>query len=138
MQDLSLFTIGFKCEVTDEALRKYVNNQEPITPRVIEEAIGVIDDCFAFQNSIASSYTKRGAELSEFVPLVFDLFPEKSVTEIVSELERVKEELLRANRGELLNDVAPTRQFFQKVSSLCLRRTAKANAGISPLHMLPV
>lgn len=136
MQDHILFTVGFRCESVFESLRRYKEFGETVNQRMIDESLSLIQDCFKFQKSVASLFSQREFGLSEFPPLVFDLFVEKKPEEIMAELQSVRDILESLAKRETGINVNKALNFFRSLSNLCLRRHDEVNVSFSPMLSL--
>jgi len=125
MQDILLFNIGFRCEGVCEALHKYKTSGIRITQRTLDDSLEVIKDCCACEGSMTSFFSSNHAVLSELLPLVFDVFPNKEVGQIVEELIKIRDAIETVKRGVRGVDVDACYDFFKKISNLCLRRNAR-------------
>ena len=138
MQDLSLFNIGFRCEGICEGLRRYKADGNPLTPRMFEESMQVIEDCFSFRSNMASFFSANRAGLTEFLPLVFELFPGSTPDKIIDHLRKAQSTLERIGKGESSIEIEDVLELFKKISALCLRRNAVTNSNFPSIFSLAV
>lgn len=127
MLELSLFNIGFRSENACEALEEYIIGHTP-SRLALEDSLELIKECFSFQpDDMSSLFSSRDLDMCELVPLVFDLFNNKSLPEIKEQITNVEGTLRKIieNKNNIEQENVKLAQiFFRRLSQLCLRRTA--------------
>jgi len=105
---------------------------------MLDESLQVIDDCFSINDNISSFFSTNRAELAEFLPLVFELFPGFTPEKIIAHLQKTKGILESIGKKESSVGIEEAIQLFRKISALCLRRNTLVNTGFPPILTLAI
>ena len=120
MREFSLFNIGFRCENALNALDEYEKKGEITNKYIIEDSEKIIDDCFKFQNNEIIGFDNSKYELTDLYPLIFEIYNDISFNEMFKSLDNIKYLLTGIKGNNKTIDIKEAKDFFTKLSLLCL------------------
>ncbi len=126
MEELSFFNIGFRCENISETLNDYINsNGKNLDKYTIEDSIDIIKDCFSIRDNTASFLSSKKNNSSGFIPVIFEYFENKSLKEMISDLQEVQEIVTKLELSNELVNIQPAIKFFEGISDICISKSSR-------------
>lgn len=137
MNDLSYFNLGFRSDRVFESFSNVLEGQ-PYNSNVIEDALAIIKDCLTIENYdsfISNLAGNRGPFISVIAPILWQLYPSKSVNEVVIELRNLVRILceLKNDRADIKEEeIDQVRLFFSNLADISLSNSAEPIISSSP------
>lgn len=121
MESLSLFNIGFRCENIYNTLKDYKEGK-PINKLILDDSNNIITDCFLVEKNITEHLSLSEYEVTEFLPLVFEILGEKSFADLKKSLKEIQDIVDKIKHDTSGIDVKKALDFFNSLSNICLSR----------------
>ena len=136
MRELSFFNIGFRCENICETLNDYSKSKgKNLNKYTIEDSKDIIEDCFSIKNNTASFFSSKRYNSSDFIPVIFEYFKGKSLTEMFSDLQEVQGIMFQLEISDKTVNIQPALRFFEGISNICIRKSSRRNSISKSLSM---
>lgn len=121
MKDLSNFRIGSQCENICKELTNFKNG-EPVDQGVIDTSLEIISFCLNMCNGQKVKSLSFMPARERFLPLIVQLYRNKSKEDIKKSFESVLESIQFAKNNKH-GDVASAITFFYKIEKICLNNS---------------
>lgn len=132
MYDLSYFNLGFRSDSVSNYLEQ-IKAKEYNDKRLLDDAVLIISDCLKIneENSLISSFSgissKNGYDSYTLLPLLSELFLNKTIKNIIEELKTVYETVSKIKKDRTSatdEEYNKAIIFFSSLSDLCLSNSA--------------
>lgn len=129
MYDLSYFNLGFRSDSVSNLLENLKSKDMPDL-EILNDAFNIIKDCLNVKEnqSLLQSFTKKkGYEISTLLPLLSELYTNKTLKAIITDLkkvystvEKIKKDRTSVNSSEFDHAIS----FFSELADTCLSNSA--------------
>lgn len=129
MFDLSYFNLGFRSDRIKSILYKLEQKEQSETAE-LSDAFMIISDCLKIkdEDAIISNFsTEVGYDLDMLLPILEEVFSNKTSEEAISELEYISQTIktLENNGHVEQNNYKCAIDFFSRLAGLCLSNSVK-------------